>query len=191
MKVFIMTLGELNYESIFIDRDMHYPTSMNILFVLFCLGMPIILMNMLVRNCFTSNYLIQHNLLVFLKGNWMNSDYIEKLNIEKTLKKRFDTVVADEILRGMVWRRLRYSELKYGSVLRNPYIYLGNLCLAKFFFFYSSQKPHSNHFFPRFNHCCIITYIINNRCHHILSRRSNLVDSLRNINLFWTARLTA
>ena len=30
-----------------------------------------------------------------------------------------DTVVANEIVSGMVWRSLRYSELKYGGVLRN------------------------------------------------------------------------
>ena len=109
----------------------------------------------------------------------LKSNYIEKLRIEtqKTLLKRFDILVANEIVSGMVWRRLWYSELKYSSVLPN----LGR---SVFFFFYSSQKPHSNHIFPRFNHSSIVTYVINNRWHHILSRQSNLVDSLQNMNLF-------
>jgi len=51
MKTFAMTLGELNYEDTFIPSDkLNYPTAMNVLFLLFCLGMPIILMNMLVSN---------------------------------------------------------------------------------------------------------------------------------------------
>ena len=44
-----MTLGELNYEPHFIpDIQLHYPLAANAVFVLFCLAMPIILMNMLV-----------------------------------------------------------------------------------------------------------------------------------------------
>ena len=62
--------------------------------------------------------------------------------------------------------------------------FLGDLYLAKLFFFYSSQKPHSNHVFPRFNHSSIVTYVINNHTHLILSRRSNLADSLQNIIFF-------
>ena len=55
---------------------------------------------------------------VFLK---FKSNYFEKLNIEtnKVLQKKFNTVVANEIVSGMVWRRLRYSDLKYGSLLQN------------------------------------------------------------------------
>ena len=52
------------------------------------------------------------------------------------------------------------------------------------FFFYSSKKPHSNHVYPRFNNCSIVTYVINNRWYLILSRRSDLVDSLQNIIFF-------
>ncbi|XP_031575301.1 transient receptor potential cation channel subfamily A member 1-like [Actinia tenebrosa] len=49
MKTFSMTLGELNYEDTFIPSSkLHYAPAMNILFLLFCLGMPIILMNMLI-----------------------------------------------------------------------------------------------------------------------------------------------
>ena len=45
-----MTLGELDYENDFIlpKTKPHYPEAVNIVFVLFCLAMPIILMNMLV-----------------------------------------------------------------------------------------------------------------------------------------------
>ena len=45
-----MTLGELEYENDFIleNSKRHYPEAVNVVFVLFCLAMPIILMNMLV-----------------------------------------------------------------------------------------------------------------------------------------------
>ncbi|KAJ7373027.1 Transient receptor putative cation channel sub A member 1 [Desmophyllum pertusum] len=49
MTIFVMTLGELNYADIFMPWDkLEYATLTNILFVMFVLGMPIILMNMLV-----------------------------------------------------------------------------------------------------------------------------------------------
>ena len=50
MKTFAMTLGELDYENDFIiQKSMrHYSEAVNVVFVLFCLAMPIILMNMLV-----------------------------------------------------------------------------------------------------------------------------------------------
>ena len=45
-----MTLGEFEYEETFIlpDTKLRYPVAANIVFVLFALAMPIILMNMLV-----------------------------------------------------------------------------------------------------------------------------------------------
>ena len=45
-----MTLGEMEYENDFIleNSKRHYPEAVNVVFVLFCLAMPIILMNMLV-----------------------------------------------------------------------------------------------------------------------------------------------
>ena len=50
MKTFAMTLGELDYENDFIlaKTKPHYPGAVNVVFVLFVLAMPIILMNMLV-----------------------------------------------------------------------------------------------------------------------------------------------
>lgn len=49
MTIFVMTLGELNYADLFMPWDkLEYATLTNILFFLFVLGMPIILMNMLV-----------------------------------------------------------------------------------------------------------------------------------------------
>ncbi|KAL9951616.1 hypothetical protein ACROYT_G044315 [Oculina patagonica] len=49
MTIFVMTLGELNYADTFMPWDkLEYATLTNILFFLFVLGMPIILMNMLV-----------------------------------------------------------------------------------------------------------------------------------------------
>ncbi|CAH3024857.1 unnamed protein product, partial [Porites evermanni] len=50
MKTFAMTLGELDYENDFIiQKSMrHYSEAVNVVFVMFCLAMPIILMNMLI-----------------------------------------------------------------------------------------------------------------------------------------------
>ncbi|KAJ7369490.1 hypothetical protein OS493_038613 [Desmophyllum pertusum] len=49
MTIFVMTLGELNYADIFMPWDkLEYASLTNILFVMFVLGMPIILMNMLI-----------------------------------------------------------------------------------------------------------------------------------------------
>ena len=50
LKTFAMTLGELEYENDFIleNSKRHYSEAVNVVFVLFCLAMPIILMNMLV-----------------------------------------------------------------------------------------------------------------------------------------------
>ena len=49
MTIFVMTLGELNYADTFMPwGKLEYATLTNILFFMFVLGMPIILMNMLV-----------------------------------------------------------------------------------------------------------------------------------------------
>jgi len=54
MTMFVMTLGEMNYADTFMPwKDLPHPTLTNILFLLFALGMPIILMNMLVREPMT------------------------------------------------------------------------------------------------------------------------------------------
>ena len=51
MTMFVMTLGELNYSDTFMPwTDYRFATSLNIFFVLFVLGMPIIVMNLLVSN---------------------------------------------------------------------------------------------------------------------------------------------
>ena len=65
MTVFVMTLGEMSYEDRFMPwESLEYATLANILFLMFVLGMPIILMNMLVSiyavllyggECFTGN----------------------------------------------------------------------------------------------------------------------------------------
>ena len=58
MTVFVSTLGELNYAETFMPWDkLEYPALTNILFFLFVLGMPIILMNMLVSDSITQNLL--------------------------------------------------------------------------------------------------------------------------------------
>ena len=55
MTIFVMTLGELNYADNFMPwGKLEYAILTNILFFLFVLGMPIILMNMLVS--FTPQY---------------------------------------------------------------------------------------------------------------------------------------
>ena len=50
MKTFIMTLGELNFEATYINKDVDVPFLNFGIFILFALVMPIILMNMLVWN---------------------------------------------------------------------------------------------------------------------------------------------
>ena len=50
MKTFIMTLGELNFEANYINKDVDVPFLNFGIFILFALVMPIILMNMLVWN---------------------------------------------------------------------------------------------------------------------------------------------
>ena len=53
MTIFVMTLGELNYADVLMPWDKHeYATLSNVLFIMFVLGMPIIIMNMLVRRTF-------------------------------------------------------------------------------------------------------------------------------------------
>lgn len=50
MTMFVMTLGELNYHDNFIPwGDLPFSALTNILFIVLVLGMPIIMMNMLVR----------------------------------------------------------------------------------------------------------------------------------------------
>ena len=51
-----------------------------------------------------------------------------------------DTVVANEIVSGMVWRKLRHSELKYGSVLRNLDIFWAIYILRSYFSFIASKS---------------------------------------------------
>ena len=50
MTMFVMTLGEMNYHENFLPWDrLAFSTLTNILFIVLVLGMPIIMMNMLVR----------------------------------------------------------------------------------------------------------------------------------------------
>ena len=66
LKTFAMTLGELDYENDFIKEQSmrHYSVAVNVVFVLFCLAMPIILMNMLVCYFLVYNTVIK----LFLAG---------------------------------------------------------------------------------------------------------------------------
>ena len=50
MTMFVMTMGELNYHEYFTPwENLAFSTLTNILFIVLVLGMPIIMMNMLVR----------------------------------------------------------------------------------------------------------------------------------------------
>mgnify|MGYP001793909916 CR=1 FL=1 len=64
----------------------------------------------------------------------------------KSLLKRFNTVVAVEIVSGMVWLSDDIQSLNI-AVCFEILIFLSDLFLEVFFSF-SSQKPHSNHVFP-------------------------------------------
>ena len=94
-------------------------------------------------------------------------------------------MIANEIVSGMVWWwSLPYSELKYGNVLRN----LDNfraIYVLRFFSFIAAKKLHSNNVFASFNYSSILTCIINNPWHLILSCQSNLIHSLQNIKFFF------
>lgn len=59
MTMFVMTLGEMNYHDNFLPWDkLAFATLTNILFIVLVLGMPIIMMNMLVRKRTVHNYRI-------------------------------------------------------------------------------------------------------------------------------------
>ena len=54
-----MTLGELNYKDTFLGGDeLPYAAAMNVLFIIFVLTMPIIMMNMLVRQAIVIQLLL-------------------------------------------------------------------------------------------------------------------------------------
>ena len=79
-------------------------------------------------------------------------------NKEKSIE-RFNTVVAIEIVRGiqmMVRHCLQYSELKYGSVLRN--LCFEDLSLVNFFSFIAAKSCTVNHIFLFF--LFLMTYIL-------------------------------
>ena len=64
MTMFVMTLGEMNYHDNFLPWDnLAFATLTNILFIVLVLGMPIIMMNMLVRKRTV------HNFRVLMKGS--------------------------------------------------------------------------------------------------------------------------
>ena len=69
LKTFAMTLGEMDYENDFIlqNSEQRYPEAVNVVFVLFCLAMPIILMNMLVCHFLVYNTVIK---LLLLDCEW-------------------------------------------------------------------------------------------------------------------------
>ena len=47
---FVMLMGEVNYEVIFLeDRNIYHPVLLYAVFILFCITMPIIFLNLLVR----------------------------------------------------------------------------------------------------------------------------------------------
>ncbi|XP_031548959.1 transient receptor potential cation channel subfamily A member 1-like [Actinia tenebrosa] len=80
MNIFIMTLGEINYVDVFMPwSKLFYPRLVNTLLILFCLTMPIILMNMLVglavgdidkieRNALIDRYIMQVELLIDIEA---------------------------------------------------------------------------------------------------------------------------
>ena len=66
-------------------------------------------------------------------------------------------MAANEIVSGMVWRRWRYIQSLNVAVRFEILKFFGQ---SVFFIIYNSQKPHSNHVFPLFNHSSIIAYVI-------------------------------
>ncbi|XP_067028260.1 transient receptor potential cation channel subfamily A member 1-like [Acropora muricata] len=94
MTVFVMTLGELNYAEVFMPWDkLEYATLTNILFFIFVLGMPIIIMNMLVGlavgdidkiqiNAVLDRYVMQAELVLEME-EWVPSWLAKRANIGK------------------------------------------------------------------------------------------------------------
>lgn len=73
MTMFVMTLGEMNYHENFLPwENLAFATLTNILFIVLVLGMPIILMNMLVRKRTV------HNLRLLMKSSidFCNGDFL-------------------------------------------------------------------------------------------------------------------
>ena len=54
MKIFVMTLGQVEFVEDFFPKNLHYPIATHVLFIVLCLGMPIVLMNMLVSESLPS-----------------------------------------------------------------------------------------------------------------------------------------
>lgn len=109
MTIFVMTLGELNYADVLMPWDKHeYSTLSNVLFIMFVLGMPIIIMNMLVglavgdidkiqENAVLDRYVMQVELVLYMEETspeWLRkkahiAKYVEYPNKKSKLFEKF------------------------------------------------------------------------------------------------------
>lgn len=109
MTIFVMTLGELNYADMLMPWDKHeYATLSNVLFIMFVLGMPIIIMNMLVglavgdidkiqENAVLDRYVMQVELVLYMEETspeWLRkkahiAKYVEYPNKKSKLFEKF------------------------------------------------------------------------------------------------------
>ncbi|KAL9951430.1 hypothetical protein ACROYT_G044089 [Oculina patagonica] len=104
LTIFVMTLGELNYADTFMPWEFPFSTLVNVLFVIFVLAMPIILMNMLVglavgdidniqRNATMDRYIemlleTEQQLPQWLRKHVQFEKYVEYPNKKAPLKTR-------------------------------------------------------------------------------------------------------
>lgn len=109
MTIFVMTLGELNYADVLMPWDKReYATLSNVLFIMFVLGMPIIIMNMLVglavgdidkiqENAVLDRYVMQVELVLYMEETipeWLRkkahiAKYVEYPNNKSKLFEKF------------------------------------------------------------------------------------------------------
>ena len=122
------------------------------------------------------------------------SNYIEKFNVEVKESVRKGSMRCSLLRLSAVfkwWYDVGYDIQNLLCMLRNLDIFWQSVSCEVCMSFIVVKRCTKNRVFPLFNFTSIVTYVINTRWHLILSRWSNLVDSIQNIKFFWTARLTA
>ncbi|XP_031548930.1 transient receptor potential cation channel subfamily A member 1-like [Actinia tenebrosa] len=113
MNMFIMTLGEINYVDVFMPwNKLYYPFLANLVVVMFCLTMPIILMNMLVglsvgdidkieQTALIDRYVLQVTLLNSIENSlpsWVLKRIQKKVVTIYPNKRPFRSVIFDALI---------------------------------------------------------------------------------------------
>lgn len=108
MTMFVMTLGEMNYHDNFLPWDnLAFATLTNVLFIVLVLGMPIIMMNMLVRKR------TLHHYRVSIRKDFIDFCAVRFNPFEQRL--RFEFPKFQEMRNG-TWGKRTYR-IQYGGQL--------------------------------------------------------------------------